>query len=103
MKLVAEDIRAHEVVDEESDDRIREANSVLKAEIEKLRAQLELKEIKDETTIKNPINSRLSISMVYPNHDDIPEKERTSKEEMDAFRKSKTSISDTNAESPPLP
>jgi hypothetical protein len=88
MKLVAENIHAHEVVDEGGDDRIRETISALKAENETLRAQLELKEIKGETTIKNPINSRLSISMVYPNHDEIPDKERESMEEMDAFRKS---------------
>ena len=65
---------------------MRDTISALKAKNEQL--ELELKEIKGGTTIKNPINSRLSISMVYPNHDDIPEKERRSMDEMDAFRKS---------------
>ena len=85
MKLVAENIHEHEVMDDASDDRIREMISALKAENEQLK--LELKEIKGEMTIKNPINSRLSISMVYPNHDDLPDKERKSIDEMDAFRK----------------
>jgi hypothetical protein len=91
LKLMAESIHAH---DEGGDDQMRKTIAVLRAEnerirrhleaeIETLRTQLELKEIKSGIT-KNPLNSRLSISMIYPNNDDIPEQNRLSRGKLEA-------------------
>jgi hypothetical protein len=90
LKLMAESIHAH---DEGGDDQMRKTIAVLRAEnerirhleaeIETLRTQLELKEIKSGIT-KNPLNSRLSISMIYPNNDDIPEQNRLSLGKLEA-------------------
>jgi DNA mismatch repair ATPase MutS len=91
LKLVAENIHAHEVVDEGGDDQMRKTIAVLRADNERIRQleaknerlELELKEIKNGIT-KNPLNSRLSISMIYPNNDDIPEQSRLSLGKLEA-------------------
>jgi pyruvate dehydrogenase E2 component (dihydrolipoamide acetyltransferase) len=71
--------------------QMRKTIAVLRADNERIRQleaknerlELELKEIKNGIT-KNPLNSRLSISMIYPNNDDIPEQSRLSLGKLEA-------------------
>jgi len=93
LKLVAENIHSHEeAADEGDEDQVLKTIAALRAEneripkleaeVEKLRAQLaELKDVKGRgagaISTKNPLNSRLSISTIYPDHrDEIPDQTR---------------------------